>query len=312
MMHLFKPILSKFSWDIKATFNHLTTVHNETCGCQIGSTSHEATNRAWNQKKVQFMELQKQSGLDFEDYLNRVLRLVLNNLNSIKDIPPLTEAEFWLNHQTSSFPSASMMGKAAGIIGDAMEEELADINNLIAKDIGAEPNQVFQSSPPPQPNQNHHAYDEANTSSFNGGVNANHKPAVTTVPVGPPSSDLSVESLPRSTRSSSSEDLLVMSNVDELLKIKRKEKHMAPVDSTGISKAFNVMWMCKICVVRHQSKNDCNHYRGLHEPQNFVYNSSQVANGLPSVLIQREDGIYTGISGLKPYTRLGPLVGEVI
>ena len=26
---------------MKATLSHLTTVHNETCGCQTGSTSHE-------------------------------------------------------------------------------------------------------------------------------------------------------------------------------------------------------------------------------------------------------------------------------
>ena len=49
---LIRPILTKFSGSMKATLSHLTTVHNETCGCQTGSTSQEVINRVWNQKKV--------------------------------------------------------------------------------------------------------------------------------------------------------------------------------------------------------------------------------------------------------------------
>ena len=96
-----KPILSRFSGNMKATINHLATIHNETCGCQMGSTSQEVVNKAWNQKKVPFMELQKQSGLDFEDYLNRVLRLLLTN--SIRNIPPVSESEFWMTLRQGFF-----------------------------------------------------------------------------------------------------------------------------------------------------------------------------------------------------------------
>ena len=49
---LLRPILTKFSGSMKSTLSHLTTVHNETCGCQTGSTSQEVINRVWNQKKV--------------------------------------------------------------------------------------------------------------------------------------------------------------------------------------------------------------------------------------------------------------------
>ena len=65
-----KPTLEKFGGDCKATLSHLCHVHTETCGCHIGS-EHETANKIWNQKKVPFMELHKQSGLDFDDYLNR-------------------------------------------------------------------------------------------------------------------------------------------------------------------------------------------------------------------------------------------------
>ena len=102
----------------------------------MDSASQEVANKVWNQKKVPFMELQKQSGLDFEDYLNRVLRLLLTK--SIHDISPVLESDFWKELRTS-YPSDN-----AKIPMESMEEDLADINNYIAKDIGpVELNQVF-------------------------------------------------------------------------------------------------------------------------------------------------------------------------
>ena len=260
--HVFKPLVDRFSGDIKATLSHLSTVHNETCGCQTGSSSHEATNRAWNQKKVPFMELQKQSGLDFEDYLNRVLRLLLTH--SIRDVAPLSESEFWVTLRTA-YPDNTNCNP------DSMEEDLADINNLIAKDIGGEPNQVFNSSSPE---------DFAASGS----------------------------SLVASASSSPSFNL---TNVDELLRLKRKEKHMAPIDCSGVSAAFDVTWKCKPCDRQHRCKTECDHYRLYHNPRHFIPNNPSVPSGLPSELELRLDGIYTGEEGLKPSTRLGPLVGQV-
>ena len=73
------------------------------------------------------MELQKQCGLEeFEDFLNRVLRLLLTN--SIRDIPPLSESDFWM-----LLRSENNKGLIPCITSDSMEEDLADINNLIAK-----------------------------------------------------------------------------------------------------------------------------------------------------------------------------------
>ncbi len=67
---LLKPTVEKFNGNFKNMLTHLFHVHTEACGCQIGS-EHEITSKVWNQKKVPFMELQKQSGLEFDDYLNR-------------------------------------------------------------------------------------------------------------------------------------------------------------------------------------------------------------------------------------------------
>ena len=144
-MHtMFKQILQKFKGDIKSTFSHLATVHNETCGCQIGLSSHaEITNKVWNQKKVPFMELQKQSGLDFDDYLNRVLRLLVDN--DIHNVQPLQEAEFWQTlRQTSFCQSKDANGCQQPMEHcneETIEEDLADIHSLIASDIGADSSQ---------------------------------------------------------------------------------------------------------------------------------------------------------------------------
>ena len=281
---LLSPLLAHFSGSMKATLSHLTTVHNETCGCQTGSSTHETINRVWNQKKVLFMELQKQCGLEeFEDFLNRVLRLLLTN--SIRDIPPLSESEFWMMLRTSYQPEVA---KAPCTAMDSMEEDLADINNLIAKDIGGEPNQVFMTqSPPPQ-------------SDFLGSSD-----------VISPSPSMGLSSPPPASTSSSSSFTMQLYNMDELLHMKRKEKHMAPIDCSGVSAAFNVTWKCKNCDRQHGSKDDCEFYRNYHHPRHFVYNNPTNLLDLPNELELRHDGVYTSKNGLKPYTRLGPLKGQV-
>ena len=78
-----------------------------------------------------------------------------------------------------------------------MEEDLADINNLIAKDIGGELNQVFM----PAANQD-------SPKEFLSNVSA---------------------SSTSSTFNSNSPIGSALSNVDDLLRMKRKEKHMAPI-----------------------------------------------------------------------------------
>ena len=279
-----KPILDHFSGNMKATINHLTTVHNETCGCQMDSASQEVANKVWNQKKVPFMELQKQSGLDFEDYLNRVLRLLLTK--SIHDISPVLESDFWKELRTS-YPSDN-----AKIPMESMEEDLADINNYIAKDIGpVELNQVFLPTTPED-------------------IDLDQDPAkeflVTKVPTA--SSNNSSSSFNSSPLSSVG---CINSVADELLRKKRTEKHMAPIDCTGVSSAFGMIWKCKPCDLQHQSKEDCGHYKNYHYPFQSIPNNLDHPHELPIELEQRHDGIYTKGQGIKPFTRLGPLKGQV-
>lgn len=292
-----KPILDHFSGNLKATMNHLATVHNETCGCQfMDSASQEVANKVWNQKKVPFMELQKQSGLDFEDYLNRVLRLLLTN--SIHAISPVLESDFWKTLRTS-YPTDN-----AKIVEsmESMEEDLDDINHLIAKDIGAsvELNQVFL----PSATEDLDLDQDPDAKEFLSKVS-------TTTASSSSNTNSSSSFNNSSPLSSSVAGCLVNSVADELLRKKRTEKHMAPIDCTGVSSAFGMIWKCKPCDMQHQSKEDCEHYKNYHYPFQSIANNLDHPHELPIELEQRHDGIYTKGQGIKPFIRLGPLKGQV-
>ena len=318
---LLHPLLNRFSGNRKATLGHLITVHNETCGCQMASASQEATNRAWNQKKVFFMELQKQYGLDeFEDFLNRVLRLLLTH--SLRDVHPLTEAEFWMTLRTSSYPlpsetEAKPMTMSCSV--NSMEEDLADINNLIAKDIGGEPNQVFmnaeanpagggssETSPPdPPPSSSEHflgssaSADSTRMAASSSSVGLTPSPPETGA--SPSTSSFNPGDPPSP----------LLCSMDEMLRLKRKEKHMAPIDCSGLAASFNHTWKCKPCDRQHRSRDDCEFYRPYHQPSHVIYNFPERLMELPNELERRHDGVYVGKNDLKPYTRMGPLKGQV-
>ena len=78
-----------------------------------------------------------------------------------------------------------------------------------------------------------------------------------------------------------------------------------------MSAAFNVTWKCKPCDVQHSSKSDCEFYSSYHNPRHFIFNSSTNLQEIPNESELRHDGVYSGKNALKPYTRLGPLKGEV-
>ena len=69
-------------------------------------------------------------------------------------------------------------------------------------------------------------------------------------------------------------EVLQSSNIDELTRLKRKEKHMAPIDCTGVSSAYNLTWYCKPCGSVHTSKNDCATYRPIHDPKFIIDNDN--------------------------------------
>ena len=94
--------------------------------------------------------------------------------------------------------------------------------------------------------------------------------------------------------------------------LKRKEKRMAPINCTGVSAAFGMIWKCKPCgYIQHQGKEDCYYYKHYHQPFHHIENNViNHPNELPTELEQRPDGIYTK-EGIKPFTRLGPLKGQV-
>ena len=384
---MFKQILQKFKGDIKSTFSHLATVHNETCGCQIGLSSHaEVTNKVWNQKKVPFMELQKQSGLDFDDYLNRVLRLLVDN--NIHNVQPLQEAEFWQTLRQTTFGHTKDANGCQQPMEhcneETIEEDLADIHSLIASDIGADSSQnlflqsnnttstsasassvSITASHPAQADQSQQQHSTSSTNYFNNkysnSANKSSSPdaidtksnlvqkpscinsakygqaSLKTLPhrlenTKPSQVKLEVErSVISSTSPNSSyynfEYLDPINGIDELAKLKRREKHKAPIDCSGVSEAFGYTWFCKMCNLQHAGKHECLYYRNFHNPKYILKNSLQ-NNGLPKELLYFPEemkpkntknksaegigngGIYTGTSGLRAFTRLGPLRGR--
>ena len=98
---------------------------------------------------------------------------------------------------------------------------------------------------------------------------------------------------------------------DELTRLKRKEKHMAPIDCTGLSQAYNLTWYCKICGAVHNSKTECVAYRNIHNPKYIVANDDNVESGIPSEFVERSDGLYA-TKAIRAFTRFGPLVGGEI
>lgn len=388
---LFKQILQRFKGDIKSTFSHLATVHNETCGCQIGLSSHaEVTNKVWNQKKVPFMELQKQSGLEFDDYLNRVLRLLVDN--NIQNVQPLPESEFWQTLRQTSFcqpkDAHGCQQPMEHCNEETIEEDLADIHSLIASDIGAESSQNLFLQP------NNCSSSVASTTVASSSVTSTHpsqdvhqQPSTTeppnylnqkisvsdtkTTPSNPIQTKLNLVQPPQlipfvkygatehktftdtieDAKSSSQIKLEAeapvistspnsayynyeytdpINGVDELAKLKRREKHKAPIDCSGVSEAFGYTWFCKMCNLQHAGKQECHYYRNFHQPKYILKNTSvhNNTNGLPKELIfypqeakankttkNKESeigsgGIYTGTNGLRAFTRLGPLRGR--
>ena len=384
---MFKQILQKFKGDIKSTFSHLATVHNETCGCQIGLSSHaEITNKVWNQKKVPFMELQKQSGLEFDDYLNRVLRLLVDN--DIHNVQPLQEAEFWQTLRQTSFCQSKDANGCQQPIDhcnqETIEEDLADIHSLIASDIGADSSQnlFLQSnnattsassvssasitpSHAPQiehPSQQHPVSSvsyqnkqysdntiKTNTSNIiQTKADSDLKPSsVIQVKYGKSSSKTFSEEIDNRKQSQVKQEtensvisstspnssyynfdyLDPLNGIDELAKLKRREKHKAPIDCSGVSQAFGYTWFCKLCNLQHAGKHECLYYRNFHNPKYVLKNSLQ-NDGLPKELMYFPEemkaknsknkpgegmgngGIFTGVNGLRAFTRLGPLHGR--
>ena len=264
---MFRALLQKFS-TVQSTVSHLITIHNETCGCHIGNSHHEASNKIWNQKKVQFMELQKISGLDFEDYLNRVLRLLVTA--NILNVDPLPESEFWLTlrvmmastNQTSTVTSHNKLEEKYSLI----EEDLNDIHNYIASEIM---NEAPLSS----------LLDETTSTSVN-----NHATSTVVETAATPS--------------------------DEITKLRRSEKHLAPMDITGLSPSYKIPWYCKHCEILHGSKYECRHYEYIHRPRYIITDSPDTPHGLPSNhLINNDNKILTKIP-LKKSTRFGPIEGK--
>jgi len=89
-----------------------------------------------------------------------------------------------------------------------------------------------------------------------------------------------------------------------------EEKHMAPIDCSGVSRAAGLKWFCKICSVVHRDKEDCVAYQPFHHPFTILPNTSE-GRGLPHCLQITQRGVRCKVP-VKAFTRFGPLVGRII
>ena len=312
---MFRSILEKFHRDIKACLSHVLIIHNETCACQDVVASD--VNRVWNQKKLAFLELQKLSGLSFDDFLGRVLRLLLNN--NLQNVEPLSESDFWQHLRQPYHQSPNQAPPPKG--GTIDDDELADIQSFIMSDIEMGPASSASSQNRPrfsgggggggQHLSNMGAGSGGGPGGGGGGGGGTsdvEPPAVAAAEAGP------------SQRGGSGgggcaieESSHAYETSDELVRMKRKEKHMAPIDCTGVSAAFGHVWFCKPCGKIHKGKEECAAYKHIHNPKYVIPNSAEIPGGMPRELEREEGGRVVVRPGafVRAFSRLGPLEGNV-
>ena len=297
---MFRSILEKFHRDIKACLSHVLIIHNETCACQDVVASD--VNRVWNQKKLAFLELQKLSGLSFDDFLGRVLRLLLNN--NLQNVEPLSESDFWQHLRQPYHQSPNQASSSKG--GTIDDDELADIQSFIMSDIEMGPT----SSAPSHSRQRFSGQQSSNM----GGGGGTSEMGPTAAAAAAPGE---VGSLRRgggggAAFEDSSDSSQAFESGDELVRMKRKEKHMAPIDCTGVSASFGHVWFCKPCDKIHKTKEECATYKHVHYPKYVISNSADNPGGMPSELAKVDGRVVVRPGALvKAFTRLGPLVGIV-
>ena len=315
---MFRSILEKFHRDIKACLSHVLIIHNETCACQDVVASD--VNRVWNQKKLAFLELHKLTGLSFDDFLGRVLRLLLNN--NLQNVEPLSESDFWQHlrqpyHQSPNQPPAPK----AGTIDD---DELADIQSFIMSDIEMGPTSSAPNHTRPRFGGGGGGGSGQHLSNVGGGSGGGPGPPSGGGGGGEGTSEMgpsSAEAGP-SRRSGGGggggggafeESSHGYETSEELVRMKRKEKHMAPIDCTGVSAAFGHVWFCKPCGKIHKGKEECAAYKHIHNPKYVIPNAPENPGGMPSEFIRAEDGRVAVKPGafVRAFSRLGPLEGHV-
>lgn len=312
---MFRSILEKFHRDIKACLSHVLIIHNETCACQDVVASD--VNRVWNQKKLAFLELQKQTGLSFDDFLGRVLRLLLNN--NLQNVEPLSESDFWQHLRQPYHQSPNQAPASKG--GTIDDDELADIQSFIMSDIEMGPTSSAPSHNRPRFGGGGQQLSNVGAGSGGGpggggGTSEMGPSAATAAATAAAAADADAGPSRRGGGGGSGgtfeESSHAYETSDELVRMKRKEKHMAPIDCTGVSAAFGHVWFCKPCGKIHKGKEECGAYKHVHNPKYVIPNSSGEPGGMPSEF-EKVDGRVVVKPGafVRAFSRLGPLEGNV-
>ena len=312
---MFRSILEKFHRDIKACLSHVLIIHNETCACQDVVASD--VNRVWNQKKLAFLELQKQTGLSFDDFLGRVLRLLLNN--NLQNVEPLSESDFWQHLRQPYHQSPNQAPASKG--GTIDDDELADIQSFIMSDIEMGPTSSAPSHNRPRFGGGGQQLSNVGAGSGGGpggggGTSEMGPSAATAAATAAAAADADAGPSRRGGGGGSGgtfeESSHAYETSDELVRMKRKEKHMAPIDCTGVSAAFGHVWFCKPCGKIHKGKEECAAYKHVHNPKYVIHNSAENPGGMPSEFVKADGRVVVKPGAfVRAFSRLGPLEGNV-
>lgn len=274
-----RALLNRHDRDTTSALGHLVAVHSEACNCcQNSSDSNEDScvrnEKIWKSKKSAFVEACKLTGLSFEDFLSRVLSLILSN--TMQNVEPVNEADLWIYlRQNSSYVPTTPT---------AQSDETSSCPQQPSTEVTMPTKPAPSSLVPPhstiQP-------ESATTTSVTSSA--------------PPIDDEELADIQNYIMN----DIVEANNVvatgqqhlavnefeadmsDELARLKRKEKHMAPIDCTGVSSAYGLTWHCRRCDRTHTCKSECRHYRGLHQPRHTVDNNPLRSDGLPPELVAK-------------------------
>jgi len=224
-----------------AALNHLASVHKSACSsCQ--------SSKGWQKKLEELKTSLNVSKMD--DVVDRLIRaateggdadlldvLRADEAGAQQQSPGLamtntTNGSLDSSPEKVSPPSTSSEEPVSAAMASSAnpptidDEYLADIQNLIMNDTGQEERKGQPQLHAQQPPQEAYSYQEVN-----------HQPLP---------QPLQQQLVPRNASAPP---------------MARKEKHMAPIDCTGLSAAFGLSWFCRRCETTHTGKDECAAYR---------------------------------------------------
>ncbi len=123
-----RQVLSRFGRDLPAGLAHLLAVHEGACRCcssRDNSDQDDAKtlSKTWSHRKAAFVAACKLSGLSFDDFLLRVLKLVMANSGNMQGVDPVSEEELWMYLRQNGYHEGGGGGGGATTATNELDED---------------------------------------------------------------------------------------------------------------------------------------------------------------------------------------------